>query len=276
MAEKKYGTIVTDIGNALQAQATITNEKLNLITIAVGDGNGAYYQPSSAMTELKNETWRGPISSVSIKEESPNMVEIKAVLPSEVGGWTIREMAVLDDNENMFAICNTPDIEKVPISTGAAGEIELIMYIVTSNASVLNLVVDPYVLTATKLDIENHNNSFLAHQELFSGLNTGLESHLSRNASDEEGIHGIKIQDGKILYMSDGEWKDSIKEHNTSGMAHTDIRNIISALSGKVGRIEDAIFNNITANPFILTFDNLDGIILTKGVWNRELQRIEC
>jgi len=67
-----------------------------------------------------------------------------------------------------------------------------------------------------------------------------------------------------------------IKGHNTSNMAHMDIRNSMTALSGRVGRIEDAIFNNITANPFIVTFENLDGVRLIKGNWNREKQRIEC
>ena len=67
-----------------------------------------------------------------------------------------------------------------------------------------------------------------------------------------------------------------IKGHNTSVTAHMDIRNGITALSGRVGRIEDSIFNNITANPFIATFENLEGVRLIKGNWNREKQRIEC
>jgi hypothetical protein len=36
------------------------------------------------------------------------------------------------------------------------------------------------------------------------------------------------------------------------------------------------LFNNITGNPFLVSFDALDGITLVKGVWNVERQRIEC
>ena len=38
----------------------------------------------------------------------------------------------------------------------------------------------------------------------------------------------------------------------------------------------DGLFNNITGNPFLVSFDALDGVSLVKGVWNAERQRIEC
>lgn len=34
-------------------------------------------------------------------------------------------------------------------------------------------------------------------------------------------------------------------------------------------------FNDITSNPFKVTFDNLDGVTV-KGVWNDSLNRVEC
>ena len=35
------------------------------------------------------------------------MIDVVAVIPSDVGGWTIREMGVLDETETLIAVCNT-------------------------------------------------------------------------------------------------------------------------------------------------------------------------
>ena len=49
--EKKYGTIVTDLGTRLIRDAVLEGQKINITTLAVGDGGGYYYQPTAGMTE---------------------------------------------------------------------------------------------------------------------------------------------------------------------------------------------------------------------------------
>lgn len=69
-------------------------------------------------------------------------------------------------------------------------------------------------------------------------------------------------------------WFETIKailDENAAG----NLLNLITALQDRVKLIENVLFNDITANPFLIAFDNLDGII-TGGVWNEALQRIEC
>lgn len=39
--------------------------------------------------------------------------------------------------------------------------------------------------------------------------------------------------------------------------------------------LEAVLFNDITTNPFLILFDDLDGVTST-GIWNESLQRIEC
>lgn len=39
--------------------------------------------------------------------------------------------------------------------------------------------------------------------------------------------------------------------------------------------IKDALYANVTDHPFLITFENLDGINLEKGIWNAELGRLE-
>ena len=149
--ERTYGTVVTSAGLALVTAATMRGEKVKLKYLAVGDGGGQYYQPSADMTALKNEKWRGEVNSVQINPDSPNMIDIVAVIPATVGGFTIREMSVQTEGDDvMFAVCNTPDTEKVIITTGAAGEVELTMHIEVANAANVTIAVDPNVVTATK------------------------------------------------------------------------------------------------------------------------------
>lgn len=63
----------------------------------------------------------------------------------------------------------------------------------------------------------------------------------------------------------------AILDENAAG----NLLNLINALQDRVKLIENVLFNDITANPFLIAFDNLDGVI-TSGVWNEALQRIEC
>ena len=167
--ENKYGSIVTDVGVQLITEAVMEGQKVNITTLAVGDGGGSYYKPNSTMTALKGEKWRGKVNRVEVNEKSPNMIDVVAVVPSDVGGWTIREMGVFDDAEepNMIAVCNTPDTEKVIITSGAAGEIELTMHIEISNTGAISFVIDPNVVTATKKDLADHNTSQTAHAAEF-------------------------------------------------------------------------------------------------------------
>lgn len=51
--------------------------------------------------------------------------------------------------------------------------------------------------------------------------------------------------------------------------------NLIQALTVRVDRIEATLFHNITTNPYLFLFANLDSVNAT-GYWNEALQRIEC
>lgn len=289
--ERTYGTLVTDIGNALITTAVIEGEKVNISLLAVGDGGGSYYQPVPSMTELKNERWRGAINGVSINEQSPNMIDVVAVIPSDVGGWTIREMAVFDDAGNMVAICNTPDTEKVIITSGAAGEVELTMHIEISNTGAISFIIDPTVITATKKDLEEHNASAKAHADLFGKTAdiTALNGHINNTdihvnpttmANYDTAIAGLidHTEDTDIHVTAEDKtgWNGAVQTAEKAAADVADALNRVAAVESRVARVEDGLFNNITGNPYLVSFDSLDGIVLTKGIWNAERQRIEC
>lgn len=69
-------------------------------------------------------------------------------------------------------------------------------------------------------------------------------------------------------------WFDGLQEvldENAAG----NLLNLITALEARVALLEAVIFNDITANPFLILFEDLEGVTAT-GVWNSALRRIEC
>lgn len=291
MEDKTYGTLVTDCGIQLIAAAVMEGKKINITDLAVGDGGGAYYQPTPNMTGLKNECWSGPIKSVSVNKDSPNIIDITAIIPSTVGGFTIREMAVKDDIKNTIAICNTPDTEKVIISSGAAGEIELTMHIEISNADAISFIIDPNVVTATKKDIEDHDASKTAHAAEFEkkadvtdlnahANNTDIHVNPSTMGNYDTAISGLieHKEDTKIHVTAEekASWTEGAEQAAADANRVTEALNAIAGIESRVSRVEDGLFNNITGNPFLASFDSLDGITLVKGIWNEERKRIEC
>jgi len=154
MADTKYFAVVTDSGTREMLAAVNEERKVNITHFAVGDGGGQYYVPDAAMTELKNEVWRGETGSCRISGESENVMIVETTIPSDAGGFTIREMAVFDDKNTMIAICNTPDTAKVKVTDGVVHELLVQMEIVLNNRDSVQIFVDPNIVTATKEDLQ--------------------------------------------------------------------------------------------------------------------------
>lgn len=149
----KYYSIMTNVGLAATANAAVLGKKVNLTTFAVGDGSGAFYSPVPTMTALKGQKWSGPISGYDVSTESPNLISVTGLIPSDVGGWTIREIGVFDDQHRLIAIANYPDTEKISRDDGVSTEIQVGIELLLSNASSVTISVDPTMILATKAEV---------------------------------------------------------------------------------------------------------------------------
>lgn len=107
-----YYSVITDKGAALEAAAIASGGKVNLTKFVVGDGNGQFQVPNPASTKLVHEVYRGDISGKTVSPEQPNQTVAQLVLPADVGGFTIRELGLLTDAGELFAIGNCAAIEK--------------------------------------------------------------------------------------------------------------------------------------------------------------------
>ena len=52
-------------------------------------------------------------------------------------------------------------------------------------------------------------------------------------------------------------------------------RELLQLMEDRVVWLMNRVFNDITANPFNIAFDSLDGLTVA-GIWNTSQSRIEC
>lgn len=173
---RPYKSMITDVGNAKMAQAVLEGRKVNITEMRLGDGSGSYYMPTTAATALVNEVWRGEIANKAINEASPNIIAVKTVIPSDVGGFTIREAALYDDDGDMIAVCNMPNIDKATLPDGISSKLDIVMNILLSNVDAVEFVINPTLDPASKDDLMEamlaHNSDPNAHGGAVGGTKT--------------------------------------------------------------------------------------------------------
>ena len=234
----KYYAIVTDLGTNKMLRAIKEGKKVNVTNIAVGDGEGEYYKPTAEMTALKNELWRGEVNSCRISEESENLLIIESVIPSDAGGFTVREMAAFDDEGEMIAICNTPDTQKVRVSDGVAHELKLAIEVALSNTDSVQLIIDPNVVTATKKDIEELRIAF--EKELEAQKNMGTTGAYRENIKYKVGDYCLYENNlYKCLQDTEGEWDPDCWQQTSPLEEIEQLRGTINSLAMIIGKDEE-------------------------------------
>lgn len=143
----EYYTILTDYGLSELTRAKAGKTPINLSYVVVGDGE---ITPSEAMKTLKNQKYETPINTITQDEKNPAYLNIEAVIPMEVGGFYVREVGILDDKKNLFAIGNIPETYKPLLTEGSAKDLVLKIVIEVANASSVELKIDPGAVLATR------------------------------------------------------------------------------------------------------------------------------
>ena len=185
MAENFY-TIVTKTGLAKITNAQLTSEKLDLATIVVGDGNGAYYNPTSDATAVKKEVWRGAIGSIAVDENNANWIIVETVVPATVGGFTVREIGLLDVAGDLIAIGKYPETYKPVLADGSSKDLYIRMIIEVANTSVVTLKVDPTIVIASRKYVDDKvAASSGAVADVVSGITDGTITILPLTTTDK-------------------------------------------------------------------------------------------
>ncbi|EHF5039864.1 phage tail protein [Enterobacter asburiae] len=114
MADKYY-SILTNRGKELEAQSSATGKPVIIKDFVVGDGNGQPVTPDPAKTTLNHEVYRAGISALQVSPDQANQFIAQLVLPTDVGGFVVREVGLLTDAGELYAVANCAAIEK-PVS----------------------------------------------------------------------------------------------------------------------------------------------------------------
>ncbi|MCZ3202691.1 phage tail-collar fiber domain-containing protein [Acinetobacter baumannii] len=162
-----YKGILTNNGKALIAGATVSN-KINYSHIAVGDGNGSVPVPSETRTALINEKARIALNVVEINPNNTNQIVCEAIIPSNVGGFYIRELGLYAGN-TMVVNSSYPLTYKPLADEGGAREINIKLVINIQNAEVIALYLDDSLIYATR---EWVNKNYIRRNEIVDNLTT--------------------------------------------------------------------------------------------------------
>ena len=147
-----FQIIHTTAGLDLMASAQAEGAQITLAEIAVGDGNGAPVTPDEEQTGLVREMYRASINRIFKPDPElyPTMYAAEMIIPVSVGGFTVREVGVFDENGTMVVVGSLPETYKPTEGDGAFTDTTVVVEFMVSNVDGLTLVLDPSVVGATQ------------------------------------------------------------------------------------------------------------------------------
>lgn len=183
-----YKGLLTNNGKALIASATLNN-KINYSHIAVGDGNGSVPNPLETRTALVNEKARIALNVVEINANNTNQIICEAIIPSNLGGFYIRELG-LYAGATMVVNASYPPTYKPLVDEGGAREIAIKLVINIQNAEVIALYLDDSLIYATRSWV---NENYIRRNEIVDNL-TSNDANKPISARQAKILQESKVQ----------------------------------------------------------------------------------
>jgi phage-related tail fiber protein len=182
------------------AKAEATGMPIKLTAMAVGDGGGTDMSPDIKMTQLVREIagTRNKPNAAFQDPADPARYTVELVVPSMLGGFHAREMAIYDDAGGMFAVANLPLVYIPKAGEGAVADAVFRMDFMVTNADIVNIELSSVaVVTRTWL---------AANISMAALLPGGLTGQIPRKRTN---------RDGDIEWTDPGEFTfvvDTIEE----------------------------------------------------------------
>lgn len=249
-----FYTLLTNGGKNRIARSYVDNSVLQLVAFAVGDGGDGYYDPDVNQTELINETYRGPISRIYIDNEYDNRLIVECAIPSNSGGYYIREIGIFDANRNLFAIGRLPESYKPIEDEGSTRDFYIKVVLEVENLADKQLIIDS-------------NTSIVSFDYLESVHNQDVNAHYRLIDADKvDGFHAGN--DEKQVPISNGEINKNLNADMVDGYHAGNSSNNLLILDENGIVPEDNLIpyayrdhthpiTEIEANESVHSFDNL-------------------
>jgi len=152
----QFYAILTNVGAAKQANADVLGIPWTFAQMAIGDGNPNNLDspplpmPTASQTALLNEWRRAPLNQLKIDPSNAAVIIAEQVIPADVGGKWIREIALYDADGDMVAVANCPPTFKPLLSQGSGRTQVVRLNLLVSSSSNVQLKIDPSVVVATR------------------------------------------------------------------------------------------------------------------------------
>ena len=152
----QFYAILTNVGAAKQANADALGIPWTITQMAVGDGNPAGVDnpplpmPTAAWTSLLNEWRRAPLNQLKVDDKNNAVIVAEQVIPADIGGRWIREIALYDADGDMVAVANCAPTFKPLLSQGSGRTQVVRLNLIVSSSSNVQLKIDPSVVLATR------------------------------------------------------------------------------------------------------------------------------
>ncbi|WP_226921044.1 phage tail protein [Pseudomonas brassicacearum] len=204
-----YYTLLTDAGIAYETACKAAGTPIKLSQISVGDGGGTQYNPAATATALKREVWRGPLNALFQDENNPSWLLAEVTIPSDVGGWYVREAGIWTDTGILYAIVKYPESFKPVLATSGSGKEFYIRSIFeTSNAELVTLLIDDTVVKATRAWVASYVADELAKLDRKQSVRVATTANIV--LSGAQAIDGVAVIAGnRVLVKSQTLAKDN-------------------------------------------------------------------
>lgn len=203
VTDAEYGTTITNIGNAKILAAVFSGKKVTITHAAVGDGGGAYYYPTKDQIGLVCEQWRGEISRAEINPTMPNMYDVEFAMPPDIGGFTIREASIIDEDGDTIAITNCPPIPKISTQKGVNFPFEMLLHFIFENVDGIQFSVNASLDTVTRKEMEK------ALKEVRAGVGSAIIKDITIPSS----VWTATADAGKYKFVADLADADVLDAH---------------------------------------------------------------
>lgn len=249
-----FYTVVTTGGKSKITRSLAQSTILELTSFAVGDGGDGYYDPDVEQTELMNETYRGKISKIYVDKEFENRLIVECAIPSDSGGYYIREIGIFDANKNLFAVGRIPESYKPIEDEGSTRDFYIKVVLEVDNLEEKQLIIDS-------------NTSIVSYEYLESVHNQDPEAHYRMIDADKvDGFHAgneenqVPVSNSEVNKSLNADMVDGFHAgNNANNLLVLNENGIVPEenLTPYAYRQHSHPMSEIEANESVHSFDNL-------------------
>ncbi|NWB30719.1 phage tail-collar fiber domain-containing protein [Pseudomonas gingeri] len=203
-----FGGMLTNVGAAKKTNCDALGVPWQPSHMLIGDANGADPVPSPEQTKLINQVYRAPLNQLYVSPTDANVLVAELVLPPNVGGWWIRELALEDVDGVFSAVANCAPSYKPLLVQGSGRNQVVRMHIVTSNTANIQLKIDPAVVLATREYVETSIIAALNKQDFKHSVQVATTAPIA--LSGLQTVDGVALSAGaRVLVKDQAAGKDN-------------------------------------------------------------------